>query len=379
MISVGVPREFDEGRMTERRVVLTPAGVRELTALGATVLVESGAGRMAGFSDDEYRQAGAHVVYDRAEVYQRSDLVVRVARPQPGEYDLFREGQALLAFLHLAVAPTDFLEALAARRVTAIGYEVIQTPEGDLPVLKPMSRIAGLMAYQIAARLLEAGVPGGRGILIPGLPGIPPAEVVIIGAGNLGSTAALLFHRVGANVYVMDKDFQKLERLYQLSHGGVVTVLISQHYLEKMIPFADILITAVLEPGARAPVIVTEAMVRRMKPGAVILDFSIDQGGAVETSRLTPGFEHVYQVHGVIHFCVPNVPAYVPRTASYALTTALLPYLRELVQRPLEEALRASFDLRRGVYVYQGVFVGPVEPPPNVPTDRLERLLELGG
>ena len=372
----GVPKEFFPRHQEERRVGLSPAGVKELVTLGAQVYVETRAGEWAGFTDEDYRAAGAQIVYTREEVYKRSDVVVKVARPLPDEYELFRPGQTILAFFHMAVAPQALLEVLVEKKITAIGYEIIQEENGELTVLKPMSQIAGAMAVQIAGRLLESGEKGGRGVLLSGIPGIPPAEVVILGAGNLGQAAARAFAGIGASVYVLDKNLRKLEEVERVLRGRVVTAIPSRHTLEKMVAFADVLVTAVLVPGARAPILVTEEMVKSMKRGAVIIDFSIDQGGAVETSRLTPSYDFVYLKHDVVHFCVPNVPAYVPRTSSHALTNALMPYLDCVARCSLEESLRTMSALRRGLYTHKGFIVNPYIRVEGLPYHPVDKLLE---
>ena len=351
---IGVPREIQERPYCERRVGLTPLGVRELVNRGHEVWVEHDAGAAAGFGDEEYLRAGAKIAYGHNEVYQRADLLVKVARPHREEYEHLRDGQVILAFFHLATATPRLVEILETRKITALGYEIMQSPDGQLPILRSMSRIAGTMAYQIAARLLEADTHGGRGVLIPGSVGIPPAEVVIVGAGNLGGAAAEIFARTGASVYVIDTDLGRLERLHRRMRGRVVTMAASLQVMERAIRFADVLVTAVLVPGRRAPRVVSGEMIAAMRPGSVVMDFSIDQGGAVETSRPIPGYDFVYRVHDVIHFSVPNVPAFVPRTASAALTMEVLPYLDILTRTSLDEAVESVPELRAGLYVHQG-------------------------
>lgn len=322
----------------ERRVALTPQGVRELTALGHRVFVERGAGEGAGFPDEEYERAGARIVYTQEEAHRRGEVVLRVGRPTLEEIALLRPGTVLMGFLHLAAAESGVLGAMAEKGLTAIGYELLGTPE-ERPVLKAMSEIAGRLAPQIAGRLLEA--PQGPGILLSGLPGIPPADVVILGAGVLGRAAARAFLGAGASVYLLDQDLKALERAAQEAPGAV-TALITQTRLERYTAFADVLVGAVAVPGERTPILLSRSLLERMRPGSVLLDFAIDQGGVAETSR--PG---IYQELGITHFCVPNVPALVPRTASHALTLHLLPYLRELGEKGPEV-------LRAGAYLFRG-------------------------
>lgn len=353
----GVPREKHSRYQVERRVGLSPAGVAELIRAGASVFVESKAGIDAGFSDEEYRKVGAQIVYSAEEAYRRADIVVKVQAPAVDELQYIRQGLTIMGFLHIAVAPQEVIQYFLEKKITAIGYEVIQRHDGVLPVLKPMSMIAGRMAVQIAGRLLEAHRTGGRGILLGGIPGLPPAEVVIIGAGNLGLYATESFIGIGARVILVDKNPDKLEKAIQLFNGKVTTMLYSRHAVEKLIRFADVLVLAVLVPGKRTPIIITKDMVKTMKKGAVIMDFSIDQGGACETSRLTPTESHIYTLDGVVHFAVPNVPSWVSRTSTHALTNALLPYLLEIEKSGLTSALRMYHDLRQGVYLYQGKIV----------------------
>lgn len=353
----GVPREKHSKYQEERRVGLSPAGAAELIRAGATVFVESKAGIDAGFTDEDYRKVGAQVVYSAEEAYRRADIVVKVQAPAVDELQYIRQGLTIMGFLHMAVAPQEVAQHFVENQVTAIGYEVIQRQDGVLPVLKPMSMIAGRMAVQIAGRLLEAHRTGGRGILLGGIPGLPPAEVVIIGAGNLGLYATESFIGIGARVILVDKNPDKLEHAIRLFDGKVTTMLYSRHSIEKLIKFADVLILSVLVPGQRAPIIITKEMVKTMKKGAVIMDFSIDQGGACETSRLTPTESQVYTYEGVVHFAVPNVPSWVSRTSTHALTNALLPYLLEIQQTGLTGALKRFYDLKQGVYIYKGKIV----------------------
>jgi alanine dehydrogenase len=343
----GIPTEtgFATGRV-ERRVALSPAGVQELCQAGAEVIVQQGAGQGAGFTDEEYRAAGAQIIYSAAEAYGRADVIVRVERPRDEEWDLCPEGSTLIAFLHLHIASPRALQTLRRRNLTVLGLEAIREDTGSFPLQKISSQIAGRMAPQIAGRLLEAPV-GGMGVLLSGLPGIPPADVVILGAGVLGTEATRAFLGAGASAYVLDVDVQKLEDIDRLFAGRVVTALATHHNVEKFSAFAEVLVGAVRRPDGEAPLLVTRAMVRQMRRGAVILDFAINEGGCVETSRLTSTEDGVFVHEGVVHYAVPNVPSLVPRTATYALTQALLPYLRCIAQEGVQDALQHNVALRR--------------------------------
>ncbi len=376
-MNFGITKEFKEIKATEEiRVGLSPRGVMELVHMGASVYVESGAGEGARFSDRDYRDAGAHIVYNKEEVVKRSDVVLKIRCPNAEECELMKDGQTVMGYLHLAVSPRSIINSLLKKKITAIGYEIIQKPDGTLPVLRPMSQIAGRMAVQIAGRLLESRKAGRRGILLSGIPGIPPAEVVIVGAGTLGFCAAKAFSGIGASVYIVDRDIDKLERVESMLGGRVVTMLYNKRNLEKLLQFADVVICAVLVPGARTPILISRDMVRNMKKGAVLIDFSIDQGGCSETTRLTPGEDFVYEDEGVIHFAVPNVPSRVARTATHALTNAILPYLKQMIELGVDKALLENPDLRNGVYTYRGYVTNKNIARENVEYRELEELLK---
>jgi alanine dehydrogenase len=295
---LGIPKEQPVLKgVEEKRVSLSPAGVRELVDLGAGVFVTSGAGVGAGFTDEEYRSAGARVAYTNEEVIRRAAVVVKVLKPDREELSLLDDGAMLMAFLNLAVAPKEFIRMLLEKKITAVGYEVVQEDDGALPILRGSSEIAGKMAVQIAGRLLES-TSGGRGILLGGIPGIPPADVVILGGGTIGYYAARSFRGVGASVYILDRDPKRLMELDELFQGKVVTALATKSNLEKYVAFADVLIGAVLVPGQRAPLLVTKEMVQRMAPGSIIIDFAINQGGCVETSTLAPNQDFLAQCPG---------------------------------------------------------------------------------
>jgi alanine dehydrogenase len=351
---IGVPKEITvRGGHEEKRVSLSPAAVTELTNQGVHVIVEKGAGEGAHFSDENYREAGADIVYSREEAYGRADVLVKVQVPGPEEWNYIREEQILIGFLFLGICSNSFLDLLIERRVTAIGMELVEREDGTRPLQRQMSKIAGKMAPQIAGRMLQGNYKGGRGILLGGIEGIPPAEVVILGGGTLGSCAARSFAGLGCSVYVVDKDLRRLETIGS-DTPGIVTLSYNQRNLSKLTAFADVLVTAVQVPGQHAPVLVDRTMVKSMRKGSVIIDFSIDQGGAVETSRLTPNEDFTFNLDGVIHFGVPNVPSWVPRTSSHALSNALLPYLLAVAGGGWSQALAESVELRKGVCTWKG-------------------------
>jgi alanine dehydrogenase len=349
-MEIGIPKEV---RDLESRVGLTPSGVSTLVRRGHTIYVEKNAGVAAGFSDETYRHSGAQIVYSAAEVYGRANVVVKVTRPTAAEHALFRPGQILIAFLHLAVASPDFFTALRDREITAIASEMIELPNGERPILVPMSEVAGRLAPVLAGQLLMTN-SGGRGTLLSGIPGVPRGAVAILGGGVLGSNAARAFLNVGAQVVVLDNDVNRLQRLDELLNGRVTTMLSSNFNLVRVTEFADVIVGAVLSPGRRAPLLLTREMIQRMRPGAVFLDFSIDQGGCSETSRPTTLRDQTYVVDGVIHHCVPNITAAVARTTSYGLTNSLLPYLIDLGDHGLTGLLESHSHMATGINLYQG-------------------------
>ncbi len=353
----GIPKECEgHPNCEEKRVAMSPAGVRELVEEGAQVLVESGAGAPAGFLDEAYRKAGATVVYTHEEVLGRSEMVVKIGRPNAQELEILQPGTGVMAFWHLAVRGEAFHALIAGQKITALGYEIIQERDGTLPILKVSSEIAGKMAPQIAGRLLET-TSGGIGILMGGAPGIPPADVVILGAGTIGYHAARGFLGMGCSVYVLDIAQTRLESIDRHFNGRVVTAHATKENLEKFTAFADVLVGAVLVPGEVAPIVVTLDMVQKMRPGSVVLDFSFDQGGCVETTRLQGPTGGVFVREGVLHFAVPNCPSYVARTSSHALTYALLPFLKRMQQKGLKDTMRFWPRLQRGCYTYEGHLV----------------------
>ena len=352
---VGIPKEGEPfPKIIERRVALTPAGVRELVAMGGRIVVEKDAGLGAGFKDDEYQAAGAQIVYSHEEVFRRCNFLTKVGPLSVEEAQYLTPGTTVCGFLHLAIAPDAILKTLQEKNINAIGCEIMETPQGFKPLLRISSEIAGKMAPQIAAQLLQA--PPGLGMLIGGIPGIPPADVVILGAGVLGTYAALSFIGLGASVYVLDADREKLERLYNVapSGGKVVTAITTQETVEKFAKFADVLISAVLLPGAVAPLMVKKETVRKMRSGSVVIDFAIDQGGSFETTRSKGPQPEPYLEDGIIHFSLPNVPSLVPRTASHAFTYAILPYFKEILKKGWPSALDSETTLRTGLYFLNG-------------------------
>lgn len=351
----GVPKEVHD---LEMRVGLTPAGVHALVQAGHVVYVERGAGTGAGFSDEHYRLSGAQIVYSAAEAYGRADVVAKVTRPAASEHRHFRDGQTIFSFLHLSVSSPDLLEVLTVRDITAVAYETIQKEDGLLPVLVPMSEIAGRMAPTIAGQLLM-NINGGRGTLLSGLPGVPPAAIVILGGGVLGANATRAFLGLGAQVTVLDNNVRQLQQLDREFSGRVTTMLSNDYNLNRAAEFADVLVGCVLIPGRQAPTLVSREMVRRMRPGSVIIDFSIDQGGCVETSRPTTLRDQIYVEEDVIHFCVPNTTAAVARTTSYAISNAALPYLLAIGKKGLLGAHEESPELIPGINLYQGKLAHP--------------------
>jgi alanine dehydrogenase len=346
---VGVPREV---KPDEHRVAMTPDGVRELVARGSRVLVEQGAGRDSAIADDEYTNAGAEIVAAANEVWERADLVCKVKEPQPEEYGCLRDDLVLFTYLHLAAYP-EVADALLAAKTVGIAYETVQLPSGALPLLAPMSEVAGRMAVQLGAHFLEKH-NGGRGVLLGGVPGVEPARVVVLGAGNVGWNAAWIAAGMEAEVHLLDRDLDRLRFVDQIHRGRITTLASNRGAVERAVEHADLLIGAILVPGGRAPMLVTEALVQQMKPGSVILDVAVDQGGCVETIHETSHRDPVYELHGVLHYGVGNIPGAVPRTSTYGLTNATLPYLAELASEGLRGALWALPALRGGVNTLDG-------------------------
>ncbi|MBI2874448.1 MAG: alanine dehydrogenase [Firmicutes bacterium] len=347
---IGVPKEV---MCDESRVSLTPAQVRSLVDAGHRVLIQEEAGSGSGIGDEAFTRAGAATVLDARRLYGEADLVVKVKQPLPEEYDLLQPGQILFAYLHLAAEP-ELTDILRERRVTAVAFETIQAPDGSLPILAPMSEVAGRLAPQIGASHLEKHA-GGRGVLLAGIPGVPPAQVVILGGGVVGTNAARIALGMGASVTVLDILPERLRRVDELFGGRVVTLISNPYNVEAAALRADLLIGAVLVPGARAPILVSEDIVRCMKNGAVIVDVAVDQGGTIATvDRLTTHSNPTYTVHGVVHYAVPNIPGAVPRTSTFGLAAALYPFLALLAGAGLDEAAQRSQGVAGGINVYRG-------------------------
>jgi len=356
-MDIGVPREC---RIEEHRVGLTPAGVELLTAAGHSCSVETDAGLGAGFSDVDYERAGGRIVYSPEEVYGRADLLLKVERPTRAEVELLNEGCTVMGFLHMALCPHAQVEKMLAKKITGVAYEMIQEEDQTLPVLIPLSQAAGRMTPQIAATLLQND-RGGKGILLGGVPGVPPAEVVIIGAGTYGTAAALSFLSAGASVYLLDRDLARLQQIDQMAtFGGRPVTMVSHEFnVRKVARFADVLVGSVLQTGERAPVIISREMVKQMKPRSLVLDISIDQGGCVETSRPTTHRDPTFVEEGVIHYCVPNMTSVVARTATHAFNNAAWPFMWEIAQKGTASAFSASATLKRGVVFHDGNVTSP--------------------
>jgi len=348
-MNIGIPKEQ---RPFEYRVGLSPAAVQMLTKSGNKCYVEHEAGLGAGFSDWEYEQAGARVVYTPHEVFGRADLLIKVARPLLEEINWLRPGSALAGLLHLNSARQDKIDLLLEKEITAIALEQIQLPDGSVPVRQSLAQIGGLMVPQIAARLLQ-NESGGKGILIGGIVGVPPAEVIIIGAGTVGTCATQAFLGLGAHVTVLDIDFKALQRIHE-RFSGIVTMIANPINISKACNYADVLVGAVLVPGERAPIVVAREMVNKMKPRAIVMDISIDEGGCIETSRPTTHDQPTFIEEGVIHYCVPNIPGVVARTATHAYINAAMPFIQELADQGIESAMQRNHSIYKGVMTHQG-------------------------
>jgi alanine dehydrogenase len=346
---VGVPKEI---KVHEYRVGLVPAGVRELVTAGHEVLVQSGAGLGIGVDDAQYRAAGASIASSAAEVFARADMVVKVKEPQPAECAMLRKDQLLFTYLHLAADPAQ-AQALMKSGATAIAYETVTAPNGSLPLLTPMSEVAGRMSIQVGAASLQKA-NGGFGILLGGVPGVPPAKVVILGGGVSGTHAAEMAVGLRADVTVVDRSIERLRELSTIFGSSIRTAYSTTETIERLVKDADLVVGAVLVVGATAPKLLTRATIKAMKPGAVVVDISIDQGGCFETSRPTTHAEPTFVVDGVIHYCVANMPGAVPRTSTLALTNATLRYARALADLGWREACKRDAGLAAGVNVHAG-------------------------
>jgi alanine dehydrogenase len=350
---IGIPKEIKDN---EYRVALPPGGVETLVHAGHRVLVQEGAGLDSGFVEEDYVQSGATLVARAEDVWEGAELVVKVKEPLPAEFAYLRPGLLLFTFLHLA-ADEALTEALLAKQVTAIGYETVQTADGALPLLKPMSEIAGRMAVQIGAHYLEQTY-GGRGVLLGGVPGVRAASVVILGGGTVGANAAEIALGMRARVTVIDNNLERLRFLDQVWQGRVTLVASNHRSIFEAVRRAELLIGAVLLPGARAPILVTEEMIATMAPGSVVIDVAVDQGGCIETAHITSHSAPIYLKHGVIHYAVANIPGAVPRTSTLALSNATLPYVLKLANRGLEAAYEDA-ALAKGVNTMDGALTHP--------------------
>ncbi|MBV8783662.1 MAG: alanine dehydrogenase [Gammaproteobacteria bacterium] len=352
---IGVPREI---KVHEYRVGLVPAGVRELVGSGHEVLIESGAGKGIGVDDAQFSAAGAAIAANAAEVFARADLVVKVKEPQAAECAMLRKGQLLFTYLHLA-ADAPQAQGLIRSGATAIAYETVTAPNGSLPLLTPMSEVAGRMSIQVGAASLQKA-NGGFGVLLGGVPGVPPAKVVILGGGVSGTHAAEMAVGMRADVTIVDRSVNRLRELSALFGSTLRTTYSTTETIEQLVRDADLVVGAVLVAGAAAPKLVTRAMVKTMKPGAVLVDISIDQGGCFETSHPTTHAEPTFVVDGVIHYCVANMPGAVPRTSTLALTNATLPYVRALADLGWQAACRRDPGLAAGLNVHDGAITHEV-------------------
>jgi len=348
-MNIGIPKER---RPFEFRVGLTPIGVQLLSKQGHICYIEHEAGLGAGFSDNEYEQAGARIVYSPYEVFGRADLLLKVARPLYDELEWLRPQSAIAGLFHLRSARLDKIDIMQEKEITAIAYEQISLPDGSGPIRHPLSLIGGRLAAQIGARLMQNDA-GGKGILLGGEAGIPPAEVAVIGAGVAGNAAIKAFLGLGAHVTVLDNDLLALRQVYD-SYPGIVTMISHQRNLTRVCTYADIVIGTILVPGERTPIVITREMVRGMRPRSIIMDISIDEGGCVETSRPTTHEHPTFIEEGVIHYCVPNIPSVVARTSTYAFENAAFPFILEMVTKGIDKAISENPAIEMGAALLRG-------------------------
>jgi len=349
---IGVPKEIKDG---EKRVAMTPQGVDALVSHRHGVLVEKGAGEGSGFSDHEYQRAGATLVEKAEDIWKEGDMVVKVKEPLQPEFSWMRPGQVLFTYLHLA-ADRRLTELLIERRIIGLGYETVQEQNGALPLLRPMSEIAGRASILAGGICLEAR-HGGRGVLLCGASGVPPAKVVIIGAGVAGANACKVAVGIGARVSILDIQPERLSYLHDITQGHITTFISNRMTIGEEIADADLVIGAVLIPGAQAPKLVTRRMLKRMKPGSAIVDISVDQGGCFETTRPTTHENPTYVEEGIVHYCVANIPGAYPRTSTFALTNATFPYVLQIADKGYEKALEGNEALRKGLNLFDGKVV----------------------
>jgi len=347
---IGVTKEI---KPQENRVGLTPAGIDTLVRAGHTCYVEKSAGLGSSFSDAEYIEAGAEILDTPGEVFDAAEMIIKVKEPLEQEYGLLKENQIIFTYLHLAPDPVQ-TQALLAAKVVALGYETVQLPNASLPLLLPMSEVAGRMSIQVGAHLLEK-TNGGRGILLGGVSGVEPGKVVVVGGGSVGTNAAKMAVGMGAQVTVIDINRDRLAYLDDLFNGRAITLMSNSYNVGRAVKEADLVIGAVLIPGARTPQVVTEEMVKSMKPGSVLVDVAVDQGGCIETIDRSTTLENPYYIkYGVVHYSVGNMPGAVPRTSTIALTNATLPYILEIANKGAERAMQENSALRKGLNVYKG-------------------------
>lgn len=349
---IGIPKEIKNG---ENRVAIVPAGVKSFVQSGHHVLIEKGAGLGSSITDDEYILAGAEIVISNKEIYQRAEMILKVKEPIPDEYPLLEENQILFTYLHLAPLP-ELTQTLLTRKIIGIAYETIQMEDGTLPLLTPMSEIAGRMSIQVGAYMLQKE-NGGNGILLGGVPGVEPGKIAIIGGGVVGTNAAKMAIGTGAIVSILDINLNRLRYLDDIFAGRVQVLMSDTYTIERSILEADLVIGSVLIPGARAPILVTRDMIPKMKKGAVIVDVAVDQGGCVETTTPTTHENPTYLVDDVVHYCVANIPAAVPRTSTFALTNATLPFALKIANLGYQGAMKSDNALKKGLNVFKGKIV----------------------
>ncbi len=370
-MKIGIPKEIKDH---EYRVGMIPAGVHSLIEGGHEVSVQASAGLGSGIADEEYEEAGATIVPDAQSVFGDADMIIKVKEPIEPEYELLQEGQILYTYLHLAPLPV-LTEVLCERKVAGVAYETITDDHGGLPLLTPMSEVAGRMAVLLGAFYLQ-GALGGRGTLLSGVPGVPPGDVVIIGGGIVGLNSAKIALGMGARVTILDTNLDRMRWLDNTFHGAVTTLASNHHNLMAALRRSDLLVGAVLIPGASAPKLVTREMLGLMKPGSVIVDVAVDQGGCFETTRATTHSDPVYEVDGIVHYCVANMPGAMPRTSTFALNNATMPYALDLANKGIKRAVREDRHLFQGVNTYDGyITCRPVAESQDKPFKDLNELL----
>ena len=346
---IGIPKEI---KNNENRVAITPSGVKAFCQAGHQVIIQKSAGLGSGIEDKEYNEAGAAIIETAKEVFEKAEMIMKVKEPLISEYDLLRAGQILFTYFHFA-SSLELTEAMMKRKVICITYETVQTDDGGLPLLAPMSEVAGKMAAQVAAYYLAAPY-GGRGVLMGGVPGVSPAKVVVVGGGTVGTNAAKVAAGMGANVTLFDININRLKYLDDVLPKNITLLMSNQHNIEEEIKDADAVIGAVLIPGAKAPKLVTEEMTKKMKANSVIVDVAIDQGGCIATSKPTSHSDPVFKLHDVLHYCVTNMPGAFSRTSTFALTNATLPYGLEIANKGYKKAVKGNKALAKGLNVIDG-------------------------